>query len=146
MNGTGRVVSIDNGKAQISMTASESCAGCAIRNQCHSASSNTRTVTVVNAMNARPGDTVVFEVDPSRVVMSAVLVLIMPLILMIAGYLVAEQFADGIIPIIAAFVCFGISFLLIKIIDRAVSDKTSFYPVITEIIDNPPVGDSSCHN
>jgi len=145
MNGTGRVVSVEKGKAQISMTASESCSGCSIQHQCHSASSNSRTVTTLNALGARPGDTVVFEVDSSRVVISAVLVWIMPLLLMIAGYLAAERFVGGILPIIAAFACFGVSFLIIKIIDRAVSGETSFYPVITSIIDNPPPTESSCH-
>lgn len=145
MNGTGRVVSVADGRAQVSVTASESCTGCSVRNQCHSATGNSKTITALNHADALPGDTVVFEVDSSRVVFSAVLVWIMPLVFMVAGYLIAERIAGGMIPIIAAFVCFGIAFLLIKLIDRAVSGGTSFYPVITSIIDNPPVDGNSCH-
>jgi positive regulator of sigma E activity len=70
----------------------------------------------------------------------------MPLIVMIAGYFVAERVASGIIPIIAAFACFGVSFLLIWLADRTISRGTSFYPVITGIIDNSATGESSCHN
>jgi positive regulator of sigma E activity len=99
-----------------------------------------RHVIVVNGIGAVLNDLVSFDAPPGRVILSALMIWIFPIIAMIIGYFVAERFATGFVPILSSLVFLAASFGLIRLIDNAVAGGTSFYPSITKIL---PASDSA---
>ena len=93
---------------------------------------------------ARPGDAIVFEADSKRVVFSAILMWLMPILAMIVGYFAGELIGEGVVPIIAAFVFLGLSLFALKLIDTAVAGGSAFYPIITGVIDNQDAASFHC--
>jgi positive regulator of sigma E activity len=80
---------------------------------------------------------VVFEAEPSKVLFSAALIWILPLVAMFIGYLVADRYAKGFWPILSGFVFLFFSYGFLKLIDKKISGGKTFYPEITEIIQCP---------
>ena len=131
----GTVTSIEGNKAKVQVTAAAECMECSAH--CHSRpdGSNKREIFVSNDHGARVSDRVVFEAEPGKVVLSAVLVCIVPIVAMIAGYIVAQRFSSGFVPIAAAFIFLGCAFVLLKLVDLLVTGGRAFYPKIIRIID-----------
>lgn len=135
MKGIGTVTSVEGNKAKVKVTAAAECMECSAH--CHSRpdGSNTREIVVSNDHGARVSDRVVFEAEPGKVVLSAVLVWIVPIVAMIVGYMAAQQFSSGFVPIAAAFIFLGCAFGVLKLIDSLVTGGRAFYPKIIRIID-----------
>ena len=137
MRETGQVVKLDGDRARVTVTVSGECMNCAAKAHCHESSGGTRTLVAVNRAGARMGDTVVCEMGAGRAILSAALIWILPILFMIAGYIVGEHFGGGIVSIVTAFVFFGGAFVMLKIVDSAIAGGSSFYPFITEVLDSP---------
>ena len=135
MDGKGTVVSVKGNRACVRVSGEAVCEGCAGKTQCYSHRQKDREITVVNDYGAVVDDQVVFTSDAGKVVLSAVLIWVVPLLAMIIGYLAGERLGGGIIPIAAAFLFMGLTFVLLKFLDQAVSGGRSFYPRITSVID-----------
>lgn len=144
MNGHGIVTILQGDKARVRVTSrvEGGCASCAARHNCHPGGGSGREITVLNDYGASVADRVTFEAEPGKVIISAVLVWVLPIIAMIVGYLAGERFGAGIIPIAASLLFLVGSYLLLRIIDRAVSGGRTFYPRITAILD--PDDTASC--
>ena len=136
MNGTGIVTSLEGNKARVKVTSGEECMGCSLRRDCHGETTRNREIVVVNEFGAHVSDTVVFECDSGRIILSAMMIWIIPLLSMIFGYVVFTRFAGGFLPIGAAFLFLGCSFLILRIIDRKISGSKTFYPRVTKIIED----------
>ena len=130
----GTVISVNGTKAQISLTTASECIGCSSKNHCHSGTTGSRKITVINECSAGVSDHVIFEADTGKVIISAALMWILPLISMIIGYIVGERFAAGFWPIGTAFIFLILAFTLLKLFDKAISGGKIFYPRITKII------------
>ena len=120
MKGQGTVLSVDGIKAKVRVTASSECIGCPSKSSCQPGSDRTREITAINDCGADVSDHVVFEADTGRVIISAALIWIMPLIAMIIGYIVGEIFAEGFWPIGVAFVFLVASFALLSLLDKSI--------------------------
>ncbi|HDY87821.1 MAG TPA: hypothetical protein ENH82_06845, partial [bacterium] len=72
--------------------------------------------------------------DTGRVIISAALIWIWPLIAMITGYIVGEIFAEGFWPIGVAFVFLVASFAFLSLLNKFISGGKKFYPRITKIV------------
>ena len=86
-----------------------------------------------NAVGAIVGDKVSIEIDTKRVLKSAFLVYILPLLVFLAAYLTgAEIFENNIVTALGSVVSAGIVFLCLCIYDKKYKEK--YLPTITEII------------
>lgn len=142
MNGTGTVIRTDGGRAFLRITAGDGCGDCPAKSHCMSGDGMEREIAAVNDAGADIGDIVTFEAHQGTVILSAALVWIVPIIAMIVGYLVAERFAGGVWPIVAAFVFLAAAFGMLRLIDHAVAGGTAFYPRIVRVLP-PEDADSS---
>jgi len=146
MRGRGTVVSVAGSRARVLAGLSSACGGCGGRSQCISAKQTDREITVLNDYGAAVGDRVVFEADAGKVVLSSVLLWVLPIFAMIAGYLAGQRFGGGFIPVAAAFLFLGLSFFLLQAVDRAVSGGRTFYPRIISILDPADDGSALCED
>ena len=146
MKGSGIVVSLDGRKAKVKVTSGDVCQGCASSDHCIGEINREREIFVINEYGAHISDHVVFEADTHKVILSAALLWILPLLSMITGYLVTASFTAGFWPIFAAFLFLAGSFFLLKFIDTAVSGGKTFYPRITKILDDSETIQNSCED
>jgi len=134
MNCQGTVLSVDGNKAKVKVLTSLECMSCQSRNHCPAETGGTRIITVINEYGAKVSDYVVFEADTGKVILSAILLWIVPLIAMIIGYIAGERFAGGLWSIGVALIFLVTTFALIKLLDSKLSDSSTFYPFISKII------------
>jgi sigma-E factor negative regulatory protein RseC len=132
MRSRGIVVSIEGDKCRISVNAGAECMGCPSKNHCNMGEGKGKTVLAINKCGAEVSDHVIFESDPSKVLLSSFLIWILPIISMFIGYFIVNHFAQGIWPILASLAFLFSSFFVLKLIDKAVSGGTAFYPVAIE--------------
>ena len=151
MKGKGIVMSLTGNKAKIKVTSGSECMECPLGSQCYGGFTAGKTVgkselTVMNEYGARVSDHVVFEVFPEnagKLILSAALIWILPLLLMIVGYIVVSRFGGGFWPIGGAFLFLGCSLgIILKRINTFFSGNFSakgnkFYPRISKILDAP---------
>jgi positive regulator of sigma E activity len=105
MNGEGIVTALRGEKALVRVTTNSAggCASCAARSQCHSGGNGGgREITVLNDYGAEVADRVSFEADPGKVILSAALIWMLPIVAMFVGYLAGTRFGGGFVPIAAA--------------------------------------------
>ena len=98
-------------------------------------------VEVDNPINAKNGQKVKIEMEEQALVIASLIIYIIPLICLILGYFIGLYFMGfiGANPsegagIIGSLLFLGLSFSLIKIIDRFLSKKKKYHPRIKEII------------
>ncbi len=86
-----------------------------------------------NTVNAKPGEKVVIESLSSRIYGAIILVYIVPIVMLVAGFLVAAAFdlSEGIC-ILIAFVLFAITVELVVIYQRASKKKNPIKFEITQ--------------
>ncbi len=108
MKEAGTIIKITEKKANVLLSRELSCAAC---NHCHSAEDGTGMIAEVDLIPGLSiGDSVLLESKPVKQVTAVFLIFILPLILFIAGFLLAQQIPGA--PEIAAFL-FGIIFAAI---------------------------------
>lgn len=134
MRSRGIVVSVEGNKCRISVNAGAECMGCPSKNHCNMGEGKGKTVMAINKCGAEVSDHVVFESDPSKVLLSSFLIWILPIIAMFLGYFIVNTFAQGFWPILASLAFLFLSFFALRLIDKAVSGGTAFYPVAIEKI------------
>ena len=134
MKGSGIVTSLDGYKARVHVTTASECTDCPSRSHCHTGTTENREIVVLNDCDARISDHVVFEAESGKVVLSAVLIWIVPILAMIVGYRTAERFSGGFLPVGAAFLFLGIAFVFLRIVDSKISGGRTFYPHITSVV------------
>ena len=130
----GIVVSVEGNRARVSLTAAPECAGCGSHSHCNFGDGKGREVTVINEYGAKVSDRVVFESETGKVLFSAAMIWIVPLISMIVGYGIGTLFGSGLIPILGAFLFLVLAFGLIKVLDNVLAGGKTFFPRITGII------------
>ena len=136
MNGKGIVIKTSGDRATVRVTVGAECAACPSKHHCHG-EAKPRDIVVINDSGARVSDHVFFEADPWKMVFSAALIWILPVLSMIVGYIVADRIAGGIVPIVSAFVFLGGSFAVLKVVDRLITGGRTFYPKISRILASP---------
>jgi len=128
------VISVNGTKTTVGITVASECMGCPSKSYCNPDAAVSREITVINEYGAEVSDHVIFEVDSGKVIVSAALMWILPLISMIIGYIVGDRFAAGFWPIVMSFIFLVLAFTLLKLLDKAISGGKTFYPRITKII------------
>ncbi|MFP4661801.1 MAG: SoxR reducing system RseC family protein [Halanaerobiales bacterium] len=98
-------------------------------------------VTVENPVGAESGQEVKIEMGEQPLIIASLIIYILPLISLIIGYFAGLFFATllGFAPtegtgIIGSLVFLGLSFLLIKNLDKNLGRKKNYNPIIKQII------------
>ena len=140
MNGYGKVIETDGIMAKVLIEPATECLGCPSKSHCHGGEMKPREIRVINDFGASVSDSVEFEADSWKMIVSASLLWLMPVAAMFVGYIVADRYASGVVPIISAFLFLGVSFVILRGIDRLVTGGRTFYPRITGIASAPVSG------
>ena len=144
MKGHGVVTSLDGNKAYVQVTRESECMGCASKSHCGFGDQNSRKIVVINDRGAGVSDTVIFEAESMKVILSSVLIWIVPLLAMMVGYFVVKRFSGGFLPIGASLLFLVGAFGGLKFMDDKLSGGRSFYPYITRIVDSSESIPDSC--
>jgi sigma-E factor negative regulatory protein RseC len=122
----GRVVSVNDDAAVVSMRASGACKKCGL---CMASSDGKEVLLLArNEAGAGSGDTVEIEISPGRVLVAAFALYMLPVILTILGFAVGSYMSRGDesspLPIVMAVVFLVVSFVLAWLFDlRLRKDK-----------------------
>jgi sigma-E factor negative regulatory protein RseC len=79
------VVSAEGSRAKVAIMRSEACGNCPARSTCSTASGNINILEVSNRAKAQPGEKVVIELQPDRLVKATLLMYLLPALAMVAG-------------------------------------------------------------
>lgn len=116
-----------NGTAQIAVIRQGACAhNCSECGGCMTAAQPTVTALAENTVNAKVGELVVVETENSQLMGIIAFVYLVPMVLLVAGYLAAQAF--GLTQgwcILAGGAAFAVSILLIVALDRRVKRRRS---------------------
>ena len=142
MQEIGEVIELqENNIAVVQFRRTSICKSC---NVCYLAEQN-KELMVTEARNeahARIGDSVRVEIEPKSILTAAFVVYTIPVIFFVLGYVVGRVLALLIgrpsvaepLGVILAFVGFGLSFLVIREVDRRAAPTQRFKPVVREIV------------
>lgn len=124
MKDIGIIIKTHGDLATVQMVRSKACDSC---KACDAFGQKTMRIIAFNEIHAQEGDRVEFEIQPQNVYRHTFLIFIFPLLMMIAGYLIGisltpEPSGEGA-GILGAAAFFGLSFLVIKKIDRHWGEK-----------------------
>ena len=128
----GVVVSTKDGFATIRMQKGDACKDC---NICESYGEGFRSIEAVNDVGAEIGDQVEVEIKSSNLLKYSFLVFIFPVLMMIGGYfagisLIKNGGSNEDYGILGAFTGLLLSFVLIKVIDKALGGNKKNYAQI----------------
>ncbi len=82
MDQTAKVISVQDGKAKLELERHEACKKCGV---CHMGNSKTMEFSVINSINARPGQRVVLRMPSSSVIQAGIVVYLLPTAMLLAG-------------------------------------------------------------
>jgi len=127
-------------KAEVRIQKSSSCANCESRDGCEILSGKEIMIEVANDLQAKAGDHVEISVPAGSLLKLSLLVYLVPIVALVigasAGSLWAQSFGVGstLASIVGGGFLMGITFLILRKIDRAARDKGRYYPVMKRII------------
>ncbi|MDZ7317322.1 MAG: SoxR reducing system RseC family protein [candidate division KSB1 bacterium] len=134
MKEIGIIVQVDDGRAVVQINRSENCGSCTA---CQAFGENVMRVEAANPIGGRVGDRVQVVIEPRRVVKSAALVFLLPLVFMVGGYFVgaalwsAHREPGGII---GATLGLSMAFSLLRLIDHRYAATLQDDAVIERIV------------
>ncbi|MDH3974625.1 MAG: SoxR reducing system RseC family protein [Deltaproteobacteria bacterium] len=141
----GKVVKLEGGYAIIHTERGSSCDGCSAKSSCHTMSDSggrLMEMRAINSVGAQVGDRVKVAIDSIVLLKSSFLVYVLPLIVMIAGGLLGDNYARNNMPasdpdLVAGAVgiaCLVLSFLLIRLWNKSLEKKKEYQPQVIRII------------
>lgn len=132
----GTVVDIQNGLAIVKYSRSDACNTCKLKAFCFQKGGDVTTLTMKNALNAKTGDTIQFEISPQVRILSSFLVFILPIIFMIGSYFLCKS-AIGLsesVSILVSLVSIAVAFIVVKIIDGQIKKKAMIQPNMVAVV------------
>lgn len=133
MKETGRVVSVEEGVAKVEFVPKEECEHCGAKGFCHP-SRGKMLADALDELGAETGDEVTIETDVGASILAAVLVFLVPVVGLIAGYLFARWYwgseGAGVIGAVFLMVVTG---GILAYIDRRFLRPRRFMPHITSV-------------
>jgi len=142
----GLIVENKGEEALVKITRHSLCSKCT--NKCPMAVDDHETdeieVQVINPIGAEKGQLVKIEMEEKPLVFASLLIYLVPLLFLIAGYFVGIYFAGIIFDstpgegagIIGSIVFLLLSFVCVSYIDKTLSKKKKYQPLIKEIINS----------
>jgi sigma-E factor negative regulatory protein RseC len=122
----GKITRIKNGWMTIQIRSSENCSACASKSACFFAgpSSNYRYIKIHSVSGYKEGNTISLDYRESSKILAAVVVFLIPIVLLLAGYFVGNSLikgsGGGILGAVSGFlVSIGVIYLLNRILARS---------------------------
>jgi positive regulator of sigma E activity len=145
MQESGKVVSVKGQRAEVEVAARGECEHCSAHGVCNWTGTNVRRVLAVNAIGAKPGDSVVIEMVEGTGAKSNLMVFGIPAGVMLAGVLVGglilrKDLWSGIL----AGVGLALGFAIVKVIDVSVNRSGKSLPVIVRRTDEVRSQSAEC--
>ena len=128
----GLVTSIKDGTAQIRFLRGSACAHCGA---CLTVGDSEMEISLPNTLGAKEGDRVAVDLSPKRVVQASLIAYAVPLVLLIAGVIIGSRFADWMGLALGLVAC-GISYLILRFVEKKSAKSKSFQPRMTRILDD----------
>ncbi len=128
----GLVTSVTDGTAQIRFLRGSACAHCGA---CLSIGDSEMEISLPNTLGAKEGDRVAVDLSPKRVVQASLIAYAVPLVLLIAGVIIGSRFADWMGLALGIVAC-GISYLILRFVEKKSAKNKSFQPRMTRILDD----------
>ena len=88
-----------------------------------------------STLGAKEGDRVAVDLSPKRVVQASLIAYAVPLVLLIAGVIIGSRFADWMGLALGLVAC-GISYLILRFVEKKSAKSKSFQPRMTRILDD----------
>jgi positive regulator of sigma E activity len=132
----GTVVDIQNGLAIVKYSRSDACNTCKLKAFCFQKGGDVTTLTMKNALNAKTGDKIQFEISPQIRILSSFLVFILPVLCMIGSYFLFKEgfsFSENL-SILLSLISIVVAFVFVKIIDGQIKKKALIQPKMLAII------------
>ena len=138
-------------KARIRIKRSSSCAACESRGFCQTLNDREATLEVENHLHAQVGDRVVISMPTQSLIKVSLLVYILPIVTLILGayagqvWAQARQIPSTMPSIIAGGAALGLTFWVLKRLERTAQEKNRYQPRMTRILlsgGSPETGDS----
>ena len=127
----GLVTAITDGTAQIRFLRGSACAHCGA---CLTVGDSEMEISLPNTLGAKEGDRVAVDLSPKRVVQASLIAYAVPLVLLIAGVFIGSRYADWAGLALGIAAC-GISYLILRIVEKKSAKSKSFQPRMTRILD-----------
>ena len=128
----GLVTAITDGTAQIRFLRGSACAHCGA---CLTVGDSEMEISLPNTLGAKEGDRVAVDLSPKRVVQASLIAYAVPLVLLIAGVIIGSRFADWMGLALGLVAC-GISYLILRFVEKKSAKSKSFQPRMTRILDD----------
>ncbi len=119
---TGIVVAVVDGVYRVELERGGGCKSCTMRGMCF-AKSTPAVFELKSDLALKVGDRVQLVVAPGDRILSSLLIFLMPVVFLFAGFLIASSFLAELPSIGVAFGAMGSSFLILRLIDRRIGDK-----------------------
>jgi sigma-E factor negative regulatory protein RseC len=138
-------------KARIRIKRSSSCASCESRGLCQTLNDREATLEVENHLHAQVGDRVEVSMNTQSLLKVSLLVYILPIVTLIIGAYVGQVWAQArqmpptIPSILAGGAAMGLTFWVLKRLERTAQEENRYQPRMTRILLSggaPETGDS----
>jgi len=130
MKNTGVVTEIINGKAKIRFIKESACGGnCA---SCGGCGSKPIEIVIENPLSAEVYDKVEVESDSDKILYSAFVLYVVPILILIFAYLAAEKFFGEFTSVLLSVICFFLSFVGVKKYGNKLKIKIKMIRIIKE--------------
>ncbi|MDI6800299.1 MAG: SoxR reducing system RseC family protein [Actinomycetota bacterium] len=136
MKETGLVIELKENKAVVEFERSPACTGC---KACSASVSGTMRTEATNNLGAEVGDRVALNVRSKNMVAAYAIVFIIPLIFLLAGFYLGLYLSNYIkmeadtLGFIMALASLGLSYIVIRKLDRRASKIDSFRPEVVKV-------------
>lgn len=136
MEEVGKVVEVKGDLAMVEMAAKGACECCAARIICRPGGDKMYTE-ALNEAGAVTGQMVRVDMTPKSAMEAAFLLFIVPIGMLVLGLLLFRKFGSGELPgVLGGLLFLGLYFLVLRFLDKTVSGRRRYRPVVREIVSN----------
>jgi len=145
------IIEVRGGEAKVRLYRPTACSGC---HGCGTGEGRNEVLTVRNPLDAAVGQAVRIELAPRSILQAAVIVYVLPLVLMVSGYLLGLALARALpmpwasdtVGVAVGLTALLFSFVLVRAIDRRAKGTGRFEPVISAVVAPEAAQElASCH-